>query len=140
MPRQALALSAALLAALALAACGGGGTEVGQGFDRLPTGAGTQQATAFDPRDETLGCLRGKGIEAEKDPRYGERINILPTTAGAYITFTGSLTDALSRSLRNTEDAAGAQAIGPALLTGGDLSDDELEPIEDCLNARGTRY
>lgn len=140
MRRQALALLPALILAAGLAGCGSDGTEVGQGFETPKTGAGTRQATAFDPRDETLGCIDRKGVEAVKDERYRERINIMPAASGAYITFTGSLQDALSRSLRNTEDAAGAQAIGPALLTGGDLPDETLEKIEDCLDARGVRY
>lgn len=137
---KALALVPVLLATIALAACGSDGTSVGQGYEAPKTGAGTRQATAFDPRDESLGCFRSKGVEAEKDARYADRINIMPATSRAFVTFTGSLQDALSRSLRNTDDAAGAEAIGPALLTVGDLGDDELEKIEDCLDARGVRY
>jgi hypothetical protein len=143
MPRrayQAPALVVALILALTLVACGEGGTSVGGGNEAPKTGAGTRQATAFDPRDEPLGCFAGKGVEAEKDPRYRERINILPAASGAYVTFTATLQDALSRQLRNEEDAAGAQAIGPALLTGGDLDDEQLGKIEDCLDERGVRY
>jgi hypothetical protein len=143
MPRrayQAPALVAALILALALGACGSGGTSVGGGNDVPKTGAGTRQATAFDPRDEPLGCFHGKGVEAEKDLRYRERINILPATSGAYVTFTATLQDAQSRQLRNSEDAVGAEAIGPALFTVGDLDDDVLGKVEDCLDARGVRY
>lgn len=140
MRRQALALLPALVVAAALAGCGSDGTRVGQGFESPTTGAGTRQATAFDPRDETIACVRRKGITAVKDERYRDRVNILPVTSGAYIIFTGTLQDAQSRALNNTEDAAGAQAIGPALFTVGDLGDDELQKIEDCLDARGVRY
>ncbi len=56
------------------------------------------------------------------------------------MTFTATLQDALSRQLRNEADATGAQAIGPALFTGGDLDDATLGKIEDCLDARGTKY
>ena len=137
---KALALVPVLVATLALAACGSDGTSVGQGYEAPKTGAGTRQAAAFDPRDEPLGCFRSKGVEADKDARYRDRINILPATSQAFVTFTGTLQDAQSRALRNTEDAAGAQAIGPALFTVGDLGDPELQKIEDCLDARGTRY
>ncbi|MBB4663314.1 hypothetical protein [Conexibacter arvalis] len=143
MPRRAskaLALVPVLIASLALAACGSDGTSVGQGYEAPKTGAGTRQATAFDPRDEPLGCFHAKGVEAEKDARYRDRINILPATTRAFVTFTGTLQDAQSRALRNTDDAAGAQAIGPALFTVGDLGDSELEKVEDCLDARGVRY
>lgn len=143
MPRrayQAPALVAALILAFALAACGEGGTSVGGGNEEPKTGAGTRQATAFDPRDEPLGCFQRSGVEAEKDERYRERINILPAASGAYVTFTATLQDALSRQLRNEADATGAQAIGPALFTGGDLGDEQLEKIEECLDDRGTRY
>lgn len=138
--RRALALLPALILAAGFAGCGSDGTNVGQGFEVPKTGAGTRQATAFDPRDETIGCLRSKGIEGVKDERYRERLNIVPATSGAYILFTGTLQDAQSRALNNTEDAAGAQAIGPALFTVGDLGDEELQKIEDCLDARGVRY
>jgi hypothetical protein len=137
---QAPALVAALLLAFALSACGSGGTNVGGGNDAPKTGGGTRQAAAFDPRDEPLGCFQSKGVEADKDPRYRERINILPATSGAYVTFTATLQDAQSRALRNSEDAAGAEAIGPALFTVGDLPDDVLGKVEDCLDARGVRY
>lgn len=140
MRRQALALLPALLLAVGVAGCGSDGTNVGQGFEAPKTGAGTRQATAFDPRDQTIGCIERKGVRAVKDERYRERVNILPATSGAYIIFTGTLQDAQSRALNNTEDAAGAQAIGPALFTVGDLQDAELQKIEDCLDARGTRY
>ncbi len=137
---KAPALVPVLLASLAFAACGSDGTKVGQGYEAPKTGAGTRQAAAFDPRDQPLGCFRSKGVEADKDARYRDRINILPATSQAFVTFTGTLQDAQSRALRNTPDAAGAEAIGPALLTVGDLDDDALGKIEDCLDARGTRY
>ncbi len=137
---QAPALVAALILCLAFAACGEGGTSVGGGNEAPKTGAGTRQATAFDPRDEPIGCFASKGVEAEKDARYRERINILPATSGAYVTFTATLQDALSRQLRNEADATGAEAIGPALFTVGDLDDATLGKVEDCLDARGTKY
>lgn len=56
------------------------------------------------------------------------------------MTFTATLQDALSRQLRNEEDATGAEAIGPALFTVGDLDDATLGKVEDCLDARGVRY
>ncbi|MDO8211811.1 hypothetical protein [Conexibacter sp. CPCC 206217] len=137
---KAPALVAALILTLALAACGSSGTNVGGGNDAPETGAGTRQATAFDPRDEPLGCFRGKGVEATKDDRYRERINIMPATSGAYVTFAATLQDALSRQLRNESDAVGAEAIGPALFTVGDLDDSVAGKVEDCLDARGVRY
>lgn len=137
---KALALVPVLIATLALAACGSNGTSVGQGYEAPKTGAGTRQAAAFDPRDQPLGCIRAKGVQADKDARYRDRINILPATSGAFVIFTATLQDAQSRALRNSDDAAGAEAIGPALFTVGDLGDAELQKIEDCLDARGTRY
>ena len=137
---KALALTPALILASLFLACGSDGTRVGGGNDGPQRGAGGGIVIAFDPRDEPLGCFHGKGVDAVKDERYDTRINILPATSGAYVEFTGSLQDALSRSLRDTEDAVGAQAIGPALFTVGDLSDEVAEKVEDCLDARGVRY
>jgi hypothetical protein len=134
------ALAPALILASLLFACGSEGTRVGGGNDGPQRGEGGGVVVAYDPRDESLGCFRAKGVEAVKDPRYDTRINILPATSGAFVEFTGSLQDALSRSLRDTDDAAGAEAIGPALFTVGDLSDEDAEKIEDCLDARGVRY
>jgi hypothetical protein len=137
---KALALAPALILAGLLFACGSDGVRVGGGNDGPQRGEGGGIVVAYDPRDEPLACFHGKGIEAVKDERYDTRINILPATSGAYVEFTGSLQDALSRSLRDTEDAVGAQAIGPALFTVGDLSDEVAEKVEDCLDARGVRY
>jgi hypothetical protein len=137
---KALALVSVPLLTLVLAACGGGGTNVGQGFQAPKTGAGNRQAAAFDPRDATLACFKAKGVQAEKDPRFGDRVDILPTTSQAFVTYTSSPDDAQSRAIRNDDDAAGAEAIGPHLLTTGDLSDDVLQKLEDCLDAQGVRY
>jgi hypothetical protein len=61
----------ALLLALFAVGCGSGGTTVGGGNEAAPTTStpAGAQAAAFDPRDAPLGCLNGKGIESEKDPR-----------------------------------------------------------------------
>ena len=138
-PSAALALCLALLA-LPVAGCGGDGTTVGGGNEAAPastTPAGVQ-AAAFDPRDAPLGCLASKGIEAEKDPRQTDRLDILPASSGAYVEFAATPAEAQGRQLRN--EAPGAEVIGPHLLTVGRLSDDELRAIETCLQAQGSRY
>lgn len=137
-----VALPAILLAALALLAVGcGGGTTVGGGnepaTDTTQTPAGPR-AAAFDPRDEPLACIEGKGLRAAKDERQADRLNILPPSTGAYIEFAATPAEAQGRQLRN--EAPGAEVIGPHLLTVGNLSDDELRAIETCLQAQGSRY
>lgn len=131
-----LALSAALFAV----GCGDG-TTVGGGNDpateTTQTPAGARPA-AFDPRDEPLGCIERKGMEAEKDAKQTDRLNILPATSGAYVEFAATAPEAQGRQLRN--EAPGAEVIGPHLFTVGDLSDDELRAIETCLQAQGSRY
>lgn len=135
-PLTALALLPVLLAI----GCGGG-TTVGGGNDpatdttQTPAGA---RAAAFDPRDEPLGCIEGKGIGAEKDGKQTDRLNILPATSGAYVEFAATAPEAQGRQLRN--EAPGAEVIGPHLFTVGRLSDEQLRAIETCLQAQGSRY
>lgn len=120
--------------------CGSGGTTVGGGNHAAPSGsipAGTR-AAAFDPRDAPLGCLHAKGIDAQKDPAQTNRVEILPATGGASITFAATPAEAEGIQLRNEDP--GAEAIGPHLLTVGHLPDAELRAIESCLQAQGTRY
>jgi len=136
---QALALVPVLLAIVVLGGCGdgttvGGGNDAGA-VDAAPANA---QPAAFDPRDEPLGCIQGKGFRAEKDPRQTDRLSILPATTGAYVEFAATAAEAQGRQIRN--EAPGAEVIGPHLLTVGDLSDDELRAIETCLQAQGSRY
>jgi len=140
--RSPLAAQALLSALLALAAigCGSGGTTVGGGNEAAPassTPAGVQ-AAAFDPRDAPLGCLAGKGIEAQKDARQTDRLDIMPPSSGAYVEFAATAPEAQGRQIRN--EAPGAEVIGPHLLTVGRLGDDELRAIETCLQAQGSRY
>lgn len=137
--RSPLAALSLLLALLALG-CGSDGTTVGggnepAGGEAIPAGA---RPAAFDPRDEPLGCLAAKGIEAEKDARQTDRLNILPAAGGAYVEFAATPAEAQGRQIRN--EAPGAEVIGPHLLTVGRLSDDELRAIETCLQAQGSRY
>jgi len=127
-----------VLVLLAAAGCGGG-TTVGGG-NHAATGAipaGTR-AAAFDPRDAPLGCLSASGIHAQKDARETNRLEILPVASGAYITFAATPAEAEGIQLRNEDP--GAEAIGPHLLTVGQLADAELRTIESCLQAQGTRY
>lgn len=129
-----------VLLALVAAGCGSGGTTVGGGNRTAPgpvTPAGARPA-AFDPRDAPLGCIVHAGIGAQKDPRETNRVDILPATSGAYVTFAATPAEAQGVQLRN--EAPGAEAIGPHLLTVGRLSDDQLRAIESCLQAQGTRY
>jgi hypothetical protein len=135
-PLPALALLLALLAI----GCGGG-TTVGGGNDPATAGSSTpagSRPAAFDPRDAPLGCIAGKGLQAEKDARQVDRLNILPATSGAYVEFAATAAEAQGRQIRN--EAPGAEVIGPHLLTVGRLSDDELRAIETCLQAQGSRY
>lgn len=126
---------AALLAALALlAGCGGGATKAGGGS----TPAGASHPVAFDPRNGPLGCLSANGVQAVKDPREIDKLDILPAASGASIQFAATPEDAQGRQLRN--EAPGAEVIGPHLLTVGDLSDAELSKIETCLQAQGVKY
>lgn len=131
--RSRLAPTIALLAALVVVAGCGGTSTSGQG-----EGAGGGVVVAFDPRDQPIGCLQGKGIQAEKDARQADRLDILPATSQAYIEFAATPPEAQGRQLRN--EAPGAEVIGPALLTVGDLSEADLAKVEACLEARGTRY
>jgi hypothetical protein len=137
---QALALLAALIP---LTGCGGGATTVGAGGVRAGAGAGATGAgggsiVAFDPRNGPLGCLLGKGLQAAKDPRQPDRIDILPASNGASIAFASNAAEAQDRQLAN--QAPGAEVIGPALLSVGALSDAQLTKVETCLQAQGTRY
>jgi hypothetical protein len=125
---------ALLLAALVLpAGCGGGATKSGAG-----TPAGASHPVAFDPRNGPLGCLTANGIQAVKDPRETDKLDILPASSGAYIQFAATPPEAQGRQLRN--EAPGAEVIGPHLLTVGSLSDAELNKIETCLQAQGSKY
>jgi hypothetical protein len=135
-PLTALALLPVLLAIVG--GCGGG-TTVGGGNEPAPGSTpGGARPTAFDPRDAPLGCIAGKGIEAEKDAEQTDRLNILPATTGAYVEFAATAPEAQGRQIRN--EAPGAEVIGPHLLTVGRLSDDQLRRIETCLQAQGSRY
>lgn len=134
-------LAAALLPVLLAIGCGSGGTIVGGGNEPATAGGSTPagaQPAAFDPRDKPLGCLSGKGIQAEKDAKQTDRLVILPATGGAYVEFAATPAEAQGRQIRN--EAPGAEVIGPHLLTVGRLSDDELRAIETCLQAQGSRY
>lgn len=144
-PHQALALLPALillaLAGLAVAGCGGAGTKVGAGGVRASgasKGAGGGSIVGFDPRNGPLGCILANGLQAQKDPRQPDRIDILPATSGASIAFASNAAEAQDRQL--ADDAPGAEVIGPALLTVGSLSDADLNKVETCLQAQGTRY
>jgi len=133
-------LPLALLPVLLAIGCGSGGTTVGggnhaSGSAAIPAGT---RAAAFDPRDAPLGCLHAKGVDAQKDARQTNRLDVLPVTSGAYITFAASPAEAEGIQLRNEDP--GAEAIGPRLLTVGQLADAELRAIESCLQAQGTRY
>ena len=79
-----------------------------------------------------------KGIEAEKDARQTDRLDVLPAASGAYVEFAATPAEAQGRQIRN--EAPGAEVIGPHLLTVGRLSDDQLRAIETCLQAQGSRY
>lgn len=139
-PPAAAVLLLTFLLAIAAAGCGSGGTTVGGG-SRATGGAVTPagaRPAAFDPRDAPLGCILHAGIGAQKDPRQTDRVDILPATSGASVTFTSAPAEAQGIQLRN--EAPGAEAIGPHLLTVGRLSDDQLRAIESCLQAQGTRY
>jgi len=129
---QALALLCAAL--VALAGCGGGATSVGGGG----TSAGGSHQAAFDPRNGPLGCLSANGIRAVKDVRESDKLDILPASSGASVAFAATPPEAQGRQLRN--EAPGAEVIGPHLLTVGTLSDAELNKIETCLQAQGTKY
>jgi hypothetical protein len=123
----------ASLLALLLAGCGGG-TTVGGGN----VGGGGSRPAAFDPRDAPLGCILSKGMQAEKDAAKPDRLTILPTTTGAYVEFAATAPEAQGRQIRN--EAPGAEVIGPHLLTVGTLSDDDLQKVETCLQAQGSKY
>lgn len=132
--RSPTALALLLAALILLAGCGGGTTKVGGGG----TPAGGSHPVAFDPRNGPLGCLTANGIQAVKDPRETDKLDILPASSGAYIQFAATPPEAQGRQLRN--EAPGAEVIGPHLLTVGSLSDAELNKIETCLQALGSKY
>jgi len=133
-------LPLALVPVLLAIGCGSGGTTVGGG-NHASTGGATPagaRAAAFDPRDAPLGCLHAKGVDAQKDARETNRLDVLPAASGAYVTFAATPAEAEGIQLRNEDP--GAEAIGPHLLTVGRLADAELRAIESCLQAQGTRY
>ncbi len=139
-PPSALALLAVLV--LAVAGCGGSGTTVGGGAAAKPaasaqTGGGSSPAS-FDPRNAPLGCILSKGLQAEKDAKQPDKLNILPATTGASIAFAATPAEAQDRQIAN--DAPGAEVIGPSLLTVGDLSEVDLSKVETCLQAQGSKY
>lgn len=113
----------------------GGGNEPATDTTRTPAGA---RPAAFDPRDEPIGCIERKGLQAAKDDEQADRLVILPATSGAYVEFAATPAEAQGRQLRN--EAPGAEVIGPHLLTVGRLSDEDLRAIETCLQAQGSRY
>src|SRR5438105_3797251 len=113
-------LALLLVALVLLAGCGGGTATTGGGG----TPAGASHPVAFDPRNGPLGCLTANGMQAVKDPRETDRLDILPAASGASIQFAATPEDAQGRQLRN--EAPGAEVIGPHLLTVGTLSDAEL--------------
>jgi hypothetical protein len=138
-PSLAAALPLALVALLAIG-CGSGGTTVGGG-NRAPAADATPEGAkpaAFDPRDAPLGCLASKGVQAQKDARETDRLDILPASSGASVQFASTPAAAQDVQLRN--GAPGAEVIGPHLLTVGTLADAELRAIETCLQAQGSRY
>lgn len=131
----------ALLPALVAIGCGSGGTTVGGGNEPAAGGSGSgggSQPAAFDPRDAPLGCILAKGVQAEKDPRQTDKLTILPATSGAYVTFAATAPEAQGRQIRN--EAPGAEVIGPHLLTVGRLSEEDLQKVETCLQAQGSKY
>lgn len=125
----------ALLPALVAIGCGSDGTTVGGGSETV---AGGTRAAAFDPRDAPLGCIAGKGLQAQKDPQRGDRLTILPASSGAFVEFAATAPEAQGRQIRN--EAPGAEVIGPHLFTVGELSEDDLQKIETCLQAQGSKY
>ncbi len=125
----------ALLPALFAIGCGGAGTTVGGGNS---ASAGGSHPVAFDPRDAPLGCILSKGLQAAKDPQHTDRLEILPAADGAYVDFAATAPEAQGRQLR--DEAPGAEVIGPHLLTVGSLSDDQLQRVEACLQAQGSKY
>ena len=136
----ATALLAVLFVALLASGCGSGGVTVGGGNHAATGGAvpAGREAAAFDPRDAPLGCVLANGIRAQKDAKQDDRLDILPATSGAYVTFAASPEAAQGIQLSNGDP--GAESIGPHLLTVGRLPDNELRAIESCLQAQGTRY
>ena len=136
----ATALLAVLFVALLVSGCGSGGSTVGGGNHASTGGAipAGREAAAFDPRDAPLDCILGKHIGAQKDAKQDDRLDILPATSGAYVTF--AATPAAAEGIQLSNADPGAESIGPHLLTVGRLPDSELRAIESCLQAQGIRY
>ncbi len=134
------ALLAVVLVALLASGCGSGGSTVGGGNQPAAGGAvpAGREAAAFDPRDVPLGCILASGVRAQKDPKEADRLDILPATSGAYVTFVATPAAAEGIQLSNADP--GAESIGPQLLTVGQLPDAQLRAIESCLQAQGIRY
>lgn len=135
--RRRSSLALALLSALMVTACGAGATKTGGGYNAP---VGSSAPARFDARDAPLACLHGKGIQAVKATPVGEenRIDILPVTAGASIVFDASPTATQNAQLNNQDP--GAEMIGPAIFTVGSLPDAQLQKIEKCLEAQGSKY
>jgi hypothetical protein len=136
----AIALLAVLLVALLASGCGSGGSTVGGGNQPAAGGAipAGRQAAAFDPRDAPLGCIVARGVRAQKDAKETDRLDVLPVTSGAYVTF--AATPAAAEGIQLSNADPGAESIGPQLLTVGRLPDAQLRAIESCLQAQGIRY
>jgi hypothetical protein len=109
---------AALLSALALAGCAGADEH-----------RGPAQKPAYDPRDATIGCLAGNGMQSVKvEP---DAIRVDNPAGPVRIVFKATIGEAEAANLR--PETSGAEVIGDAILYVGKTSEDDLGKIEKCL-------
>lgn len=130
-------LAAALLPALALAACGSASSSVGGGYS---AGSGGKAPTSFDPRTTPLRCIKAKHVPAAKSTNANEPnvLVIMPVTSGARVTWLKTPAETESAQLNN--QYPGAEMIGPAAFQVGTLSDASAKKIEKCLEDQGSTF
>ena len=109
---------AAILAAVALSGCAGADEH-----------DGPAQKPAYDPRDSSIACLGGNGMQATKvDPN---EVRVDNPAGPVRIVFEATIGEAEAANLR--ADTSGAEVIGDAILYVGKTSEDDLGKIEKCL-------
>jgi hypothetical protein len=116
MTTRAIALAAACALSLSAGACGS-------------DGGGEGGLNPADKRGAAFGCITGeKGIDARLE---GEQAIQVDGDDGPRVEFFVSSGEAEAREVEG--EAQAAEQIGAALLFVRRASDEELEPIEDCL-------
>ncbi len=90
---------------------------------------GPAQKPAYDPRDATIGCLAGAGMQSSKvEPN---EVRVENPAGPVRIVFASTIGEAEADNLK--PETSGAEVIGDAILYVGKTSEDDLGKIEKCL-------